>query len=307
MEEHYAGFVNILGAPNVGKSTLMNALLRQKLSIISPKAQTTRHRILGIYNEPNYQIVFSDTPGALEKNYELHASMQKALLSALSDGDIFIFLTDIYDSKNAMHFFDHPQETAMYGKIIAQLQAKEVPVIVVVNKIDLLKNADFLNTIVEFWHRILPKAEILPVSALQNLHLDFLVSKIKNCLPKHPPYFDKDSLSDRNLRFFVSEIIRENIFLRYEQELPYSCEVTIERYEKTDKRLEIDAIITVERESQKAIILGHKGENMKQLGIFSRKAIEDFLQETQIFLKFFVKVDKNWRSEPQKLRKYGYE
>ena len=294
--KHQAGFVNIIGSPNVGKSTLMNALLGQKMSIISPKAQTTRHRILGFCNAENYQIIYSDTPGLLHPNYALQEAMMGQIQSALEDADVFILLTDIYQNSQK-HQFDE--------KILTKIKNANVPILLLINKIDLLKNVDFLEKKVQEWHEILPEAEILPISALKKENIDWVLQKILTFLPEHPPYFDKEDLSDRNMRFFIGEMIREQIFFHYEKEIPYSCEVVVHRYQKGARVLEIEAEILVNRDSQKGILLGHKGERMKKLASAARQEIEKFLGQ-QIFLKIWVKADKNWREDTLKLKKYGY-
>jgi len=292
-KKHKAGFVNIIGSPNVGKSTLMNALIGQKMSIISPKAQTTRHRIFGLLNGEDFQIVYSDTPGILSSSYKLHDVMMQAVKTSLEDADVFLFLTDIYEKQNF-----HPE-------IIQKINTSNVPILLLINKIDLLKNKDFLDKMVEFWNKEIPNAEILPISALKRENTEWVLKKILSWLPEHPAYFDKDQLSDRNMRFFVSEIIREKIFLNYEKEVPYCSEVIVEEYIQGQKVLEILATIIVSRETQKAIILGHRGEKIKKLGIDARKDIEEFTRQN-IFLKLFVKVDSDWRDDDYKLKKYGY-
>ena len=290
---HKAGFVSIIGSPNVGKSTLMNALIGQKMSIITPKAQTTRHRIFGILNSDNAQIVYSDTPGIVEASYKLHETMMMAVESALEDADIFLFVTDIYEKQNL-----HPQ-------VVERIKSSGLPVLVLINKIDKLKNQEFLVKMVEFWHQTFPAAEILPISAKEKVNTNFVLEKILNWLPEHPAYFEKGFLSDRTTRFFVSEIIREKILLLYEKEIPYCSEVLIESYEESEKLVRIGAQIIVARESQKAILLGHKGEKIRELGQQARLDIEAFIEQ-KVFLEMHIKVDKDWRNDERKLRKYGY-
>ena len=291
--EHQAGFVNIIGSPNVGKSTLMNALVGQKMSIISPKAQTTRHRIFGLLNGENYQVVYSDTPGLLTSSYKLHDTMMTAVHSALEDADVFLLLTDIYEKQNF-----HPE-------VLRKINESNIPILLLINKIDLLKNQDFLVKMVEFWHKEIPNAEILPISALKQENTDLVLKKTLSWIPNHPAYFDKDHLSDRNMRFFASEIIREKIFLNYEKEIPYCTEIVVEEYIQGEKVIEIMANVIVSRESQKAIILGHKGERIKKMSTEARKDIEAFVGQ-QVYLKLFVKIDKDWRDDNRKLRQYGY-
>ncbi len=289
---HKAGFVNIIGSPNVGKSTLMNKLVGEKLSIITSKMQTTRHRILGIVNDDNYQIVFSDTPGIIDPGYKLHENMMKFVSEAIKDADILIVMTDIYES------------TEKLKDRIEKLAHLEIPVLVLINKID-QSDAEKLVEQVEAWKALLPKAEILPISALHNLGADFILPRIVELLPASPAYYGKDELTNRNTRFFISEIIREKILLQFKKEIPYSCEVVVEEYKEEEKIIKIRANIMVSRDSQKGILIGHKGEKIKQLGIASRADIEKFV-DNKVHLELFIKVDKDWRNKEDKLKKYGY-
>lgn len=289
---HKAGFVNIIGSPNVGKSTLMNKLVGEKLSIITSKMQTTRHRILGIVNDDNYQIVFSDTPGIIDPGYKLHENMMKFVSEAIKDADILIVMTDIYES------------TEKLKDRIEKLAHLEIPVLVLINKID-QSDAEKLVEQVDAWKLLLPKAEILPISALHNLGADFILPRIVELLPASPAYYGKDELTNRNTRFFISEIIREKILLQFKKEIPYSCEVVVEEYKEEEKIIKIRANIMVSRDSQKGILIGHKGEKIKQLGIASRLDIEKFV-DNKVHLELFIKVDKDWRNKEDKLKKYGY-
>ncbi|MDG2369643.1 MAG: GTPase Era [Flavobacteriales bacterium] len=289
---HKAGFVNIIGSPNVGKSTLMNKLVGEKLSIITSKMQTTRHRILGIVNDDNYQIVFSDTPGIIDPGYKLHENMMKFVSEAIKDADILIVMTDIYES------------TEKLKDRIEKLAHLEIPILVLINKID-QSDAEKLVEQVEAWKLLLPKAEILPISALHNLGADFILPRIVELLPDSPAYYGKDELTNRNTRFFISEIIREKILLQFKKEIPYSCEVVVEEYKEEEKIVKIRANIMVSRDSQKGILIGHKGEKIKQLGIASRLDIEKFV-DNKVHLELFIKVDKDWRNKEDKLKKYGY-
>ena len=289
---HKAGFVNIIGSPNVGKSTLMNKLVGEKLSIITSKMQTTRHRILGIVNDDNYQIVFSDTPGIIDPGYKLHENMMKFVAEAIKDADVLIVMTDIYESIDKLK------------DRIEKLAHLEIPVLVLINKID-QSDAEKLVEQVETWKKLLPKAEILPISALHNLGADFILPRIIELLPDSPPYFGKDELTNRNTRFFISEIIREKILLQFKKEVPYSCEVVVEEYKEDEAIVRIRANIIVSRATQKGILIGHKGDKIKKLGIDSRKDIEKFV-DNKVHLELFVKVDKDWRNKEDKLKKYGY-
>ena len=289
---HRAGFVNIIGSPNVGKSTLMNKLVGEKLSIITSKMQTTRHRILGIVNDDKYQIIFSDTPGILDPGYKLHENMMKFVAEAIQDADVLIVMTDIYES------LDKLKERS---DKLAQL---EIPVLVLINKID-QSDAEKLVEQVDAWKKLVPKAEILPISALHDLGCDFILPRIIDLLPESPPYFGKDELTNRNTRFFISEIIREKILIQFKKEVPYSCEVVVEEYKEDENIVRIRANIIVSRTTQKGILIGHKGEKIKKLGTASRKDIEKFI-DSKVHLALFVKVDKDWRNKEDKLKKYGY-
>lgn len=289
---HKSGFVNIIGSPNVGKSTLMNQLVGEKLSIITSKMQTTRHRIMGMVNEENYQIVFSDTPGIIDPAYRLHINMMKLVSEALKDADVILMVTDIYEDP-----------TKMEERLI-QINQMTVPMLLLLNKIDQSEQKT-LEKLVNQWKIKLPKAEILPISALHNMSLEFIFPKILKWLPENPPYFDKDQLTNKSMRFFVSEIIREKILKIYQKEVPYSCEVTVEEYKEEEKIVRIRANIMVSRTSQKSIIIGHQGRKIKKLGIESRRDIESFISK-KVHLELFVKVDKDWRDKEGKLKKYGY-
>lgn len=290
---HKAGFVNIIGKPNVGKSTLMNALLGEKLSIISSKAQTTRHRILGIMNEPEYQIVFSDTPGMLKPKYELHKSMMGFVNLSLEDADVIVFVTDLFENEEEIE------------DIIKKINAAGVPVLLVINKIDLNKE-EKLNEATEYWTQRINADVVIPVSALEGFNLQKILQEILDRLPVHPPFYDKEELSDRPERFFASEIVREKIFLQYKKEIPYSTEVRIEDFEETDKLIRMRAVIFVERQSQKGIIIGDKGSALKKVGTKARLEMEQFFGK-KVFLETFVKVEENWRKNKNKLKKFGYD
>ena len=289
---HKSGFVNIIGSPNVGKSTLMNQLVGERLSIITSKQQTTRHRIMGMVNEENYQIVFSDTPGIIDPAYKLHENMMKFVSEALKDADVLIVMTDVYE------------EIDKIKDRILRFSKLEIPVLVFINKID-QSNQEKLILIVESWKKMLPKAEILPISALHNMGIDFILPKIVELLPEGPAYFDKDQLTNKNMRFFVSEIIREKILMQYQKEVPYSCEVVVEEYKEDDDIIRIRTNIMVSRDTQRAILIGHKGDKIKKLGITSREDIEAFVLK-KVHLELYVKVDKDWRNKDGKLKKYGY-
>ncbi len=289
---HKSGFVNIVGNPNVGKSTLMNALVGERISIITSKAQTTRHRILGIVNGEDFQIVYSDTPGMLKPNYRLQASMRKFSYSALSDADILLYVTDVFDSKEKNNDF------------LERVNKNPAHLILLINKIDLI-NQEKLETLVDEWSILLPRAEILPISALKNFNIVELFERIKELLPESPPFFDKDQLTDRPERFFVTEIIREKILMNYQKEIPYAVEVVVEQFLEEDNLIKINAVIHVERESQKGIIIGRAGKSIKKVGIEARKDLEAFF-EKKIFLELFVKVEKDWRNKRNKLRGFGY-
>lgn len=289
---HKAGFVNIVGNPNVGKSTLMNQLVGERISIATFKAQTTRHRIMGIVNTDDMQIVFSDTPGVLKPNYKMQEMMLAFSESALADADVLLYVTDVVEipEKN-MEFLE-------------KVQKMNIPVLLLINKIDQSNQKD-LGNIVMKWHSLLPNAEILPISAKNKFGVDMLLKRIKELLPESPAYFDKDQLTDKPARFFVSEIIREKILLYYDKEIPYSVEVKVESFKEGDKSINIRAIIFVERDSQKGIIIGHQGVALKKVGSESRKALEKFFGK-KVFLETFVKVDKDWRSSEKELDSFGY-
>ena len=289
---HKAGFVNIVGNPNVGKSTLMNQLVGEKISIATFKAQTTRHRIMGIVNTPEAQIVFSDTPGVLKPNYKLQESMLAFSESALQDADVLLYVTDVVEN---------PEKNKDFLEKVVRMT---VPVLLLINKID-QSDQKALGDIVEKWHELLPNAEILPVSAKNKFGIDLLLKRILELLPDSPPYFDKDQLTDKPARFFVSEIIREKILLYYDKEIPYSVEVSVEQFKEDLKNIHINAVIYVERDSQKGIIIGHQGVALKKVSTESRKALEKFFGKS-IFLEVFVKVDKDWRSSERELNHFGY-
>ncbi len=306
---HKAGFVNIVGNPNVGKSTLMNQLVGERISIATFKAQTTRHRIMGIVNTPEMQIVFSDTPGVLKPNYKLQESMLAFSESALQDADVLLYVTDVVEN---------PEKNMGF---LEKVQKMQVPVILLINKIDELKASpspseggdveshkkpgETLGDIVEHWHALLPNAEILPISAKNKFGVDMLLKRIQELLPESPAFFDKDQLTDKPARFFVSEIIREKILLYYDKEIPYSVEVVVERFKEDDNKIHINAVIYVERDSQKGIIIGHQGVALKKVSTEARKALEKFFDK-HIFLEVFVKVDKDWRSSKKELDNFGY-
>ncbi len=289
---HKSGFVNIIGSPNVGKSTLMNQLVGEKLSIITSKMQTTRHRIMGMVNEEEYQIVFSDTPGIINPAYRLHQNMMKFVSEALNDADVILIVTDIYEDPNKME------------ERLVQINNIKVPTLLLLNKID-LSNQVSLEKIVNLWKSKLPKAQILPISALHQMSIQFILPKILEWLPENPPYFDKDQLTNKSMRFFVSEIIREKILIIYQKEVPYSCEVVVEEYKDEEKIVKIRANIMVSRTSQKAIVIGHLGKKIKKLGTDARLDIEAFISK-KVYLALYVKVDKDWRDKEGKLKKYGY-
>ena len=291
---HKAGFVNIVGNPNVGKSTLMNQLVGERISIATFKAQTTRHRIMGIVNTPEMQIVFSDTPGVLKPNYKLQESMLAFSESALQDADVLLYVTDVVEN---------PEKNMEF---LEKVQKMDTPIILLINKIDELTGGNNqLAAIVDRWHSLLPKAEILPISARNKFGVDILLKRIQELLPESPAYFDKDQLTDKPARFFVSEIIREKILLYYDKEIPYSVEVAVERFKEDDKHIHINAIIYVERDSQKGIIIGHQGVALKKVSTEARKSLEKFFDKP-IFLEIFVKVDKDWRSNERELNNFGY-
>ena len=302
---HKAGFVNIVGNPNVGKSTLMNQLVGERISIATFKAQTTRHRIMGIVNTPDMQIVFSDTPGVLKPNYKLQESMLAFSESALQDADVLLYVTDVVEN---------PEKNMDF---LEKVQKMTIPVILLINKIDELASdasttsksgntsQTRLTSIVDKWHTLLPNAEILPISAKNKFGTDMLLKRIQELLPESPAYFDKDQLTDKPARFFVSEIIREKILLYYDKEIPYAVEVRVERFKETEKNIHINAVIYVERESQKGIIIGHQGVALKKVSTEARKALEKFFDKS-VYLETFVKVDKDWRSSQRELDSFGY-
>ncbi|PLX17903.1 MAG: GTPase Era [Marinilabiliales bacterium] len=289
---HKSGFVNIIGNPNVGKSTIMNAMVGEKLSIITSKSQTTRHRIMGIVNTEDYQIVYSDTPGILKPNYKLQEKMMGFVGTAMEDADVMLYITDVVETldKN-QHYID-------------KLIKLDAPILLLINKID-LSDQEKLEQLVDIWKKILPEAEIIPVSALNNFNLDQVFMRIVELLPEGPPYFPKDSLTDKTERFFVSEIIREKVLLNYQKEIPYSVEIEIEEFKDTENLLRLRAIIHVVRPSQKGIIIGHKGQALKKIGTEARIDIESFFGK-KVFLEIFVKVSKDWRDKDRSLRNFGY-
>lgn len=291
--EHKAGFVNIVGNPNVGKSTLMNDLVGERISIITSKAQTTRHRIMGIVNTDDYQIVFSDTPGVLSPKYKLQQSMLQQSEVALTDADVLVYVTDVVEdpSKNA--------------EFLAKVASEKVPVLLVINKIDLVKGQSELEEIVSRWHETLPNAEVFPTSAKEHFNVTNLMKRIVELLPEHAPYFGKDALTDKPARFFVTEIIREKILLNYDKEVPYSTEVIVEKFDEKERSIHIMAVIYVERDTQKGILIGHGGKMLKKVGMEARKDIEAFFGKS-VYLEMFVKVEDNWRNRESKLRQFGY-
>lgn len=290
---HKAGFVNIVGNPNVGKSTLMNALVGEKLSIITSKAQTTRHRIMGIVNGEDFQIVYSDTPGVLKPNYKLQEDMLDFSLSALKDADILLYVTDVVENAEKNQSF------------IDKVIKNPAPIILVINKID-LSDQKKLEELVEKWQKLIPRAEIIPISAQNNFNIDYLLKRIKELLPDSPPFFDKDQMTDKPARFFVTEIIREKILKNYDREIPYSVEVVVESFKESDKQININTVIYVERDSQKGIIIGKGGSMLKKVGMEARKDIEEFFQK-KIYLEMFVKVEKDWRNKDKILKNFGYK
>ena len=289
---HKAGFVNIVGNPNVGKSTLMNVLVGERISIATFKAQTTRHRIMGIYNTDDMQIVFSDTPGVLKPNYKLQESMLNFSTSALADADVLLYVTDVIETPDKNNEF------------IQKVRQQSAPILLLINKID-LTDQEKLVKLVEEWKELLPQAEIIPISAATKFNVDYVMKRIKDLLPDSPPYFDKDQWTDKPARFFVNEIIREKILLYYDKEIPYSVEVVVEDFKEDAKKIHIHAVIYVERDSQKGIIIGHQGVALKKVNMESRKSLEKFFNK-KIFLETFVKVDKDWRSSQKELDAFGY-
>lgn len=292
-EKHKAGFVNIVGNPNVGKSTLMNDLVGERISIITSKAQTTRHRIMGIVNTPEYQIVFSDTPGVLSPKYKLQESMLGFSEGALTDADILLYVTDVVEdpTKNA--------------EFLAKVAKETIPVLLVINKIDLLKGQDELEKIVGRWKELLPNAEVFPTSAKEHFNVANLMARIVELLPESAPYFGKDALTDKPARFFVTEIIREKILLNYDKEVPYAAEVIVEKFEESETAIHIMAVIYVERDSQKGILIGKGGSMLKKVGTQARKDIETFFGK-RVYLEMYVKVEPNWRNRENKLKAFGY-
>lgn len=290
---HKAGFVNIVGNPNVGKSTLMNSLVGERISIITSKAQTTRHRIMGIVNGEDFQIVYSDTPGVLTPNYKLQESMLNFSQSALLDADVLLYVTDTVETMDKQQGF------------IRKVQNLDIPVLVIVNKID-LSSQDALELQVKEMQELLPKAEIVPISALRKFNIQYILKRILELLPESPPYFDKEALTDKPARFFITEIIREKILLYYQKEIPYASEVIVEAFEDGKALVKISAVIIVERETQKGIIIGHGGKALKKVGTEARKDIEAFLDK-KVFLQLFVKVEKDWRNKDTKLKAFGYQ
>lgn len=291
--QHKAGFVNIVGNPNVGKSTLMNQLVGEQISIATFKAQTTRHRIMGIVNTPEAQVVFSDTPGVLKPNYKMQEMMLAFSESALADADILLYVTDVRETPTKNMDF------------LEKVSKMEIPVILLINKID-ESEQNQLGDLVDTWHKLLPKAEILPISAKNKFGTEILMKRILELLPESPAYFDKDQLTDKPAKFFVSEIIREKILRYYDKEIPYSVEVAVERFKEDERLIRINAVIYVERDSQKGIIIGHQGQALKKVSAEARKSLEQFFGK-KIFLETYVKVDKDWRSSKRELRLFGYD
>ena len=290
---HRAGFVNIVGNPNVGKSTLSNRLVGERLSIITSKAQTTRHRIMGIVNGEDYQIVFSDTPGVLKPKFRLQQSMLEYSTGALIDADVLLYVTDVVESPTKNQDF------------LDRVAREKIPILLVINKIDLLKGNDELVALIDQWKQLLPNAEVFPTSALENFNVDNIMKRIVELLPESPPYFGKDALTDRSSRFFVTEIVREKILLTYDKEVPYATQVIVEKFDESDTAIHIMAVIYVERDSQKGIIIGHRGSKLKRVGTLARKDIETFF-EKKVYLQLYVKVEKDWRNQESKLRAFGY-
>ena len=289
---HKAGFVNIIGNPNVGKSTLMNALVGERLSIITSKAQTTRHRIMGIVNGEDFQIVYTDTPGIVNPHYKLHEQMMGFVNNALEDADLFLLVTEV-------------GETFKNQVVLTKIVNSTTPVILVINKID-LSNQQVISEKIDYWQKQIPRAIVVPASATERFNIDTIFDHIINLLPENPPYFPKDELTDRSMRFFVSEIIREKLLLFYQKEIPYSCEVAVESYEEKEGVDNIHAVIFVERESQKAILIGHQGKSIKKVGIEARKDIEEFTGK-KCFLNLYIKVMKDWRNSDRALKQFGYQ
>jgi len=293
MIRHKSGFVNIVGNPNVGKSTLMNVLVGERISVITSKAQTTRHRIVGIVNTDDMQIVYSDTPGVLRPNYKLQESMLNFSESALDDADVLIYVTDVVEKIDKNDFF------------MAKVQKTTAPLLLVINKID-LSNQKELEKLVAEWQTLFPKAEIIPISATNKFNIDYLRKRIEEHIPASPPFFEKDALTDRPARFFVTEIIRGKILMYYQKEIPYAVEVVVEQFTETEEMINIKALIVVERESQKGIIIGNEGKALKKVGVMARKDIETFFDK-KVFLEMFVKVEKDWRNRDALLQSFGYK
>lgn len=291
-KKHKSGFVNIVGNPNVGKSTLMNRLVGERISIITSKAQTTRHRIMGIVNTEDMQIVYPDTPGVLRPNYKLQESMLNFSESALDDADVLLYVTDVIET------IDKNEE------FLQQVQKEKCPILLLINKID-MTDQQKLEALVQEWKTILPQAEIIPISALSNFNVDYVKQRVEELMPESPPYFEKDALTDKPARFFVTEIIREKILLYYQKEIPYAVEVVVELFKEDDEMIHIKALIICERDSQKGIIIGHRGQALKKVGAMARKDIERFF-EKKVFLEMFVKVEKDWRNRDNMLRAFGY-
>ncbi|AGY54147.1 GTPase Era [Bacteroidales bacterium CF] len=289
---HKAGFVNIIGNPNVGKSTLMNALVGERLSIVTAKAQTTRHRVMGIVNGDDYQIVYSDTPGIIRPNYKLQESMMDFVETAIGDADIILYVTDVVES------------STKNMEYIEKMNRIDIPVLIVLNKID-LSNQAALEELYTKWQALVPKAEIFPLSAKEKFNIDSLFNRILALIPANPAWYDKDTLTDRNLRFFASEILREKILLNYEKEIPYCSEVVIENFKEKENVFHIEAVINVLRDSQKGIIIGNQGTSLKRTGMMARKDMEAFF-EKKVFLQIFVKVNPDWRDDKRKLKQFGY-
>lgn len=290
---HKAGFINIVGNPNVGKSTLMNELVGERISIITAKAQTTRHRIMGIVNTDDYQMVFSDTPGVLSPKYKLQESMLDFSKEALVDADVLLYVTDVIES---------PTKNAEF---LAKVAKEKIPVLLVINKIDLLNGQNDLIAIIDKWKELLPQAEVFPTSAMHKFNVSNLMKRLEELLPDSPPYFGKDALTDKPARFFVTEIVREKILLTYDKEVPYATQVIVEKFEESDTSIHIMAVIYVERDSQKGIIIGQGGKKLKHVGITARKDIEAFFGK-KVFLELFVKIEPDWRNRDSKLREFGY-
>lgn len=292
MPQHKSGFVNIVGNPNVGKSTLMNALVGEKLSVATFKAQTTRHRIIGIYNDEEVQVVFSDTPGVLKPVYKLQETMLSFSESALEDADILLYVTDVIEANDKHEDF------------IDKVNKLDVPVLLLINKID-LSDQKSLDGIVDTWAALLPKAEVIPISAKANFNISYVMRRVKELLPESPPFFDKDQVTDKPARFFVSEIMRGKILLYYDKEIPYSVEVVVEKFKETPKLIDIALVIYVERDSQKGIIIGHQGKALKKVATEARKEMERFFGKS-VYLQTYVKVDKDWRNSDKELKNFGY-